>query len=124
MVTSSLAYVLEVSSFSCLFEYGYLRNICTWTAGQVFSGSWDKTLRCWDARSSSLAGTYAQPGEVTSMSLVGHRLVVATQGRHILVYDIRKMAEAEQSTETHPRFQTRSVCCFPDGTGTHPRQYL
>lgn len=85
--------------------------------GQVISGSWDKTLRCWDARSSSLAGTYAQPGEVTCMSLLGHRLVVATKGRHVLHYDVRKMSEAEQSAQTHPRFQTRSVCCFPDGTG-------
>ncbi|KAG0606933.1 hypothetical protein M758_9G180500 [Ceratodon purpureus] len=85
--------------------------------GQVISGSWDKTLRCWDARSSSLAGTYAQPGGVSCMSLLEHRLVVATEGRHVLVYDVRKMSEAEQSTETHVRFQTRSVCCSPDGTG-------
>lgn len=59
-----------------------------------------------------------QPAEVTSMSLLGHHLVVATTMRHILVYDIRKMSEAEQSTETHVRFQTRSISCFPDGTGT------
>lgn len=90
---------------------------CAWAAGQVISGSWDKTLRCWDARSSSLAGTYVQPAEVMGMSLLGHHLVVATKRHHILIYDIRKMSEAEQSTETNVRFHTRSVSCFPDGTG-------
>uniref|UniRef100_A0A7I4FTL3 Uncharacterized protein n=1 Tax=Physcomitrium patens TaxID=3218 RepID=A0A7I4FTL3_PHYPA len=85
--------------------------------GQVISGSWDKTLRCWDARSCSLAARYAQPARVTSMSLLGHNLVVSTIGRHILVYDIRKMSEGQQSSETPLRFQTRSVCCNPDGRG-------
>lgn len=54
------------------------------------------------------------------MSLLEHRLVVATKA-HMLVYDVRKMFETEQSSETHPRFQTRSISSFPDGTGTHPR---
>lgn len=86
-------------------------------SGQVISGSWDKTLRCWDARSRTLVGTHVQPARVTSMSLLGNNLVVSTIGRHILVYDIRKMSEAEQSSETPLRFQARSVCCNSDGTG-------
>lgn len=90
---------------------------CTYVTGQVISGSWDKTLRCWDARSRTLVGTHVQPARVTSMSLLGNNLVVSTIGRHILVYDIRKMSEAEQSSETPLRFQARSVCCNSDGTG-------
>jgi len=92
-------------------------------AGQVISGSWDKTVRCWDARSSSVAGTYEQPAQVMCMSLIGQHLVVATKRHHVMVYDIRKMSEAERSSETPTRFPTRSVRCFPDGTGT-PVQYV
>lgn len=72
----------------------------------------------YDARSSSqLVGLNLRPG-----SLLGHRLMVATKGGHMLVYDVRKMSENEQSSETNLRCQTRSVCCLPDGTGTHLRR--
>ena len=84
----------------------------------MITGIWDKTLQCWDASSNAHADTYAVAGEVSCMSLLGHRLVVATEGRHVLVYDIQKMSEAEQDIETQVRFQTCSVSCFPDGTGT------
>lgn len=48
--------------------------------GHVVTGSWDKTVRCWDPRGGTGVGTYPQPERVYSMSLVGHRLVVATAG--------------------------------------------
>lgn len=81
------------------------------------TGSWDKTLRCWDARISSGQETYPQPERVYSMSLVGHRLVVATAGRHINVYDLRNMSQPEQRRESSLKYQTRCVRCYPNGTG-------
>ncbi|RVW72410.1 Mitotic checkpoint protein BUB3.1 [Vitis vinifera] len=55
-------------------EYSY-------ATGQVVTGSWDKTLKCWDPRGASgqertLVGTYAQPERVYSLSLFSNRLVV------------------------------------------------
>lgn len=90
--------------------------------GQVITGSWDKTLKCWDPRSSSgqdrsLVGTYTQPERVYSMSLVGNRLVVATAGRHVNVYDLRNMSQPEQRRESSLKYQTRCVRCYPNGTG-------
>ena len=87
----------------------------------MITGSWDKTLKCWDPRGASgqektLVGTYSQPERVYSMSLVGHRLVVATAGRHINVYDLRKMSQPEQWRESSLKYQTRCVCCYPNGT--------
>ncbi|KAL2649628.1 hypothetical protein R1flu_017756 [Riccia fluitans] len=87
------------------------------TTGQVISGSWDKTMRCWDARAASGQETHPQPERVYSMSLVGYRLVIATAGRHINVYDLRNMSQPEQRRESSLKYQTRCVRCYPNGTG-------
>lgn len=91
-------------------------------SGQLITGSWDKTLKCWDPRGASgqertLVGTYPQPERVYSLSLVGHRLVVATAGRHVNVYDLRNMSQPEQRRESSLKYQTRCVRCYPNGTG-------
>ncbi|KAG6491143.1 hypothetical protein ZIOFF_052475 [Zingiber officinale] len=96
-------------------EYSY-------AAGQVITGSWDKTLKCWDPRGANssdraLIGTYVQPERVYSLSLVGYRLVVATAGRHVNVYDLRNMSQPEQRRESSLKYQTRCVRCYPNGTG-------
>ncbi|AEE76263.1 putative transcription factor WD40-like family [Arabidopsis thaliana] len=96
-------------------EYSY-------AAGQVITGSWDKTVKCWDPRGASgpertQVGTYLQPERVYSMSLVGHRLVVATAGRHVNIYDLRNMSQPEQRRESSLKYQTRCVRCYPNGTG-------
>ncbi|KAF9621206.1 hypothetical protein IFM89_016700 [Coptis chinensis] len=91
-------------------------------SGQLISGSWDKTVKCWDPRAASgkehtLVGTHLQPERVYSVSLVGNRLVVATAGRHVNVYDLRNMSKPEQQRESPLKYQTRSVRCYPNGTG-------
>ncbi|KAB5520685.1 hypothetical protein DKX38_025004 [Salix brachista] len=103
---------------ACL--YVHLDLLCF--NGQVITGSWDKTLKCWDPRGASgqertLVGTYPQPERVYSLSLVGNRLVVATAGRHVNVYDLRNMSLPEQRRESSLKYQTRCVRCYPNGTG-------
>ncbi|KAL5218330.1 hypothetical protein ABZP36_019014 [Zizania latifolia] len=99
----------------CCVEYSF-------AAGQVITGSWDKTIKCWDPRGASgtectLVGTYDQPERVYSLSLVGNRLVVATAGRHVNIYDLRNMSKPEQKRDSSLKYQTRCVQCFPNGTG-------
>ncbi|KAJ6986326.1 mitotic checkpoint protein BUB3.2 [Populus alba x Populus x berolinensis] len=65
----------------------------------------------------TLIGTYLQPERVYSLSLVGNRLVVATAGRHVNVYDLRNMSQPEQRRESSLKYQTRCVRCYPNGTG-------
>ncbi|KAF3542988.1 hypothetical protein DY000_02010290 [Brassica cretica] len=96
-------------------EYSY-------AAGQVITGSWDRTIKCWDPRAASgpersQIGTYKQPERVNSLSLVGNHLVVATAGRHVNIYDLRNMALPEQRRESSLKYQTRCVRCYPNGTG-------
>ncbi|CAM0906547.1 unnamed protein product [Alopecurus aequalis] len=97
-------------------EYSY-------TTGQVISGSWDSTIKCWDPRGAdgpqekALIGTHNQPGRVYSLSLAGHRLVVPTAEKHVNVYDLRNMVAPEQQRKSYLKYQTRCVECYPDGTG-------
>lgn len=93
------------------------------TPGQVITGSWDKTIMCWDPRGvngtshHTLVGTHNQPERVYSLSVSGYNLVVATAGRHVNVYDLRSMSRPEQQRESPLRYQTRCVQCYPNGTG-------
>ncbi|XP_073392795.1 mitotic checkpoint protein BUB3.1 isoform X5 [Physcomitrium patens] len=66
--------------YSHATAYGSRFLVIEEVVGHVVTGSWDKTVRCWDPRGGTGVGTYPQPERVYSMSLVGHRLVVATAG--------------------------------------------
>ncbi|CAL8462261.1 g1792 [Coccomyxa elongata] len=90
--------------------------------GLVATGSWDKTLRCWDPRipqGRNCAVVMQLPGKVFSMAQSSSRLVVATSSLHVLVYDLRKLEAGlpEQEQESSLRHQTRCIRCYPDGTG-------
>ena len=104
-----------------LICYVFFLFLCDVT-GQVITGSWDKTVKCWDPRGASgpertQVGTYLQPERVYSLSLVGNRLVVATAGRHVNIYDLRNMSQPEQRRESSLKYQTRCVRSYPNGTG-------
>ncbi|KAL6208606.1 hypothetical protein ACLB2K_019555 [Fragaria x ananassa] len=88
------------TSVPCV-EYSY-------AAGQLITGSWDKTLKCCDPRCSNGQertpfGIYAKPERV---SLVENLLVVATARRHVNVYDLRNMSQPEQGRESSLKYQT------------------
>ncbi|XP_037488952.1 mitotic checkpoint protein BUB3.1-like [Triticum dicoccoides] len=91
------------------------------TTGQVITGSWDRTIKCWDQRGATgpqytLIGTHTQPERVYALSLAGHKLVVATAGEHVNVYDLRNMSEPQQR-KSFLNSQTRCVECYPNKTG-------
>ena len=116
--------------------------------GLVVSGGWDATVRLWEPRAplgpGRAVGTLPLPGKVFSMATSGTRLVVATSGRRIHVYDLRSLragaAPAQQRESplkyqarrdaapacsapcvalnvSHTGTQTRCVRCLPDDRG-------
>ena len=54
------------------------------------------------------------------MSQSATKLVVATSGRHIIIYDLRNLAvgaEPLQRRESSLKYQTRCIRIYPDDTG-------
>jgi len=83
----------------------------------IVTGSWDSTIKTWDARAPTCTGTYSQPDKVYSMSLAGDKVVVATSGRKVWVWDLRSMSAPQQKRESSLKYQTRAVRCFPNKSG-------
>ena len=51
------------------------------------------------------------------MDAVNTTLVVGTAGRHVLLWDLRNMAQPIEQQESTLRYQTRIIRCFPNGQG-------
>uniref|UniRef100_A0A182J647 Mitotic checkpoint protein BUB3 n=1 Tax=Anopheles atroparvus TaxID=41427 RepID=A0A182J647_ANOAO len=84
----------------------------------ILTGSWDRTVKLWDAREKECVGTYDQSaGKVYSMSCVEERLVVATSDRKVLIWDLRHMGNYVERRESSLKYQTRAVRCFPSKVG-------
>lgn len=87
------------------------------TVNQVFSGSWDATIKSWDPRTKACLGTHIQGDSVYTMALNEEKLVVGTAGRRTLVWDLRNMSSAVQKRESSLKYQTRCIKCFPSRQG-------
>ena len=48
------------------------------------------------------------------MALCGHRLIIGTSGKHVLIYDLRNMSKEEQKRESSLKYQTRCIRAFPN----------
>ena len=83
----------------------------------LVSGSWDSTVKFWDARSSTCTASCPLPNKVFAMAGTDQRIVVGLAGRQVLVYDLRNLSAPEQQRESSLKYQTRALSCFPDGTG-------
>ena len=84
--------------------------------GQIFTGSWDRSVKVWDDRTvpTSPTSNLQLPDKIYSMDLCDDRnlLLVATAGRHIHLYDIRSLGQALQKRESSLKYQTRTVKFF------------
>jgi len=83
----------------------------------VVSGGWDKQLKFWDARQPNPAGVIDLPGPVYDMDVKGNMMVVATAGRHLIIYDVTGQPREHLRAESPLKYQTRCVACFPDMSG-------
>jgi WD40 repeat protein len=87
------------------------------TTGMVVSGGWDKKLKFWDARQPNPLGVFDMPDRVHAMDVRGNLLVVATNDRQIIAYDVSGQPREHSRMESPLKYQTRSLAVFPDQTG-------
>jgi len=87
------------------------------SVNQVFTGSWDATVKSWDPRSKGCTGTHVQGDNIYTIALNDEKLVVGTAGRRVLVWDLRNMSSAIQKRESSLKYQTRCIKAFPSRQG-------
>jgi mRNA export factor len=81
------------------------------------TGSWDKSVRFWDARQPNPTHTLALPERCYAMDVRGPYLVVGTADRKILTYNLGNNCALESMAESTLKYQTRCISIFPDQTG-------
>lgn len=101
-------------------HYGPVRAVEALPGGGVVSGSWDRTLRLWDVRSSGgCVAVHAQPDKVYAMAVTERHgvplIIVATAGRHVIILDARQLSEPLQRRESSLKTQTRCLAASNDG---------
>jgi len=108
---------------------GAVKCVGLGSASQVVSASWDRTLRTWDPRAATPAVACAPlPGKAFTMGIVGHRVVVGTSERHVLLFDLRKLSPGDTSPEQRRasslKFQTRCIGTSPIPHAVHGACYV
>lgn len=83
----------------------------------MVTGSWDKTVKYWDTRSPSALATVQLSERCYAMDARSPLLIVATADLQIHAIDVRKPSQIYTTVKSKLKFQTRTVACFPDGTG-------
>ena len=83
----------------------------------LVTGSWDKTIKYWDLRSSSPIASVTCQDRVYSMDNKDSLLVVATADRYVNVINLHKPSEFYKTLQSPLKWQTRVVSCFNDAQG-------
>ena len=87
-------------------------------ASQVLvTGSWDKTVKYWDLRTSNPVATVPCQERVYSIDSKDKMLVIGTADRYINVVSLDKPTEFYKTMQSPLKWQTRVVTCFSDATG-------
>ncbi|PFH49079.1 hypothetical protein AMATHDRAFT_63883 [Amanita thiersii Skay4041] len=111
---------LATEGINALGNHSDTVSAMSWSkdANCLISGSWDRTLRFWDARSSTTQqSSYTTPDRIYHLDLVNNTLVVAMASRLFHIYDTRRMDTPTQQRESSLKYMTRSLACMPTGEG-------
>ncbi|KAI0029340.1 Poly(A)+ RNA export protein [Vararia minispora EC-137] len=94
-----------------------VRSVETPQGTILATGSWDKTLKYWDLRSSQPVATVQLPERCYSIDAAYPLLVAATADRHLEVFNLTNPTKAFKSSLSPLKWQTRIVSCYPTADG-------
>lgn len=83
----------------------------------VITGSWDKTVKYWDMRTSTPACTIQCQDRVYAMDVKDRLVVVGTAERHINTIDLDNPSTFSKTAQSPLKQQTRALSCFKDSNG-------
>lgn len=84
----------------------------------LYTGSWDKTLKIWDERSSSKEVIRELSDKVYAMSVCRNKVTLGMANNKIVVYDTRSSNDLLYEEDTGlGKFQPRCLESMPDGEG-------
>ncbi|KXJ87609.1 WD40-repeat-containing domain protein [Microdochium bolleyi] len=83
----------------------------------LVTGSWDKTVKYWDLRTSNAVGTVQCQERVYSMDVRNSLLVIGTADRYINVVNLADPLKFYKTIQSPLKWQTRVVSCFTDSSG-------
>lgn len=86
-------------------------------SSMVVTGSWDKTIKYWDLRSSTPVGTVTAQERIYTMDVRNNLLVVGTADRYINVINLSDPLKFYKTLQSPLKWQTRVVSCFTDASG-------
>ncbi|KAF8740958.1 hypothetical protein AX14_006435 [Amanita brunnescens Koide BX004] len=81
-------------------------------AGILVTGSWDKTLKYWDLRSSTPVASVQLPERCYTLDVQYPLMVVGTAERHIQIYNLTNPGTPYKTMQSPLKWQTRVVSCF------------
>ncbi|RYP68533.1 hypothetical protein DL771_006610 [Monosporascus sp. 5C6A] len=83
----------------------------------LVTGSWDKTIKYWDLRSSNPVGSVTCQERVYTMDVRNSLLVIGTADRYINVVNLADPMKFYKTLQSPLKWQTRVVSCFTDSSG-------
>jgi len=83
----------------------------------LVTGSWDKTVKYWDLRTSNPQCSVNLPERVYSMDARGQVMAVATAEQHVQIFDLRKATVPFKEMTSALKLQSRCIALFADATG-------
>jgi mRNA export factor len=81
------------------------------------TGSWDKTVKYWDFRTPTPAGSLTCQERVYTMDVRNQLLVIGTADRYINIVNLNDPTKFYKTIQSPLKWQTRVVSCFTDANG-------
>jgi len=83
----------------------------------LITGSWDKTVKYWDLRQPTPAGSITCQDRIYTMDVRDKLLVIGTADRYLNVVNLNDPFKFFKTVQSPLKWQTRVVSCFIDASG-------